>query len=82
MCFLAAGHVGFLAQKGPSARKAKSDLMNAIRSRSIMSERFPFLAAEFIPLKMSVEKYYLVFYQLKDQTAFVDCRQDYGWLLR
>ena len=63
--------------------------MNAIRSLSIMPERFPFLTAEFIPLnkyhKMFVEKYYLILYQIKDQTVFVDyivdCRQDYGWLV-
>jgi plasmid stabilization system protein ParE len=59
------GHVRFLAQKSPTAaRKAKNNLMNAIRSLSIMPERFPFLTAEFIPLnkyhKMFVEKYYLV----------------------
>jgi len=86
-----AGHVCFLAQKSPAAaRKTKNDLMNAIRSLSIMPERFPFLTAEFIPLnkyhKMFVEKYYLVLYQIKDQTVFVDyivdCRQDYGWLVR
>jgi len=86
-----AGHVRFLAQKSPAAaRKVKNDLMNAIRSLSIMPKRFPFLTAEFIPLnkyhKMIVEKYYLVLYQIKDQTVFVDyivdCRQDYGWLVR
>jgi hypothetical protein len=62
--------------------------MDAIRSLAIMPERFPFLTAEFIPLnkyhKMFVKKYYLVLYQIKDQTVYVDyiadCRQDYGWL--
>jgi len=86
-----AGHVRFLAQKSPTAaRRIKNDLMNAIRSLSIMPERFPFLTAEFIPVnkyhKMFVEKYYLILYQIKDQTVFVDyivdCRQDYGWLVR
>ena len=85
------GHVRFLAQKSPAAaRKAKNDLMNAIQSLSTMPERFPFFSAEFIPLnkyhKMLVEKYYLVLYQIKDQTVFVDyivdCRQDYRWLVR
>ena len=84
------GHVRFLAQKSPAAaRKAKNDLMNAIRSLSIMPERFPFLTAEFIPPnkyhKMFVEKWYLILYQIKDQTVYVDyivdCRQDYEWLL-
>jgi plasmid stabilization system protein ParE len=86
-----AGHIRLLAQKSPSsARKVKNELLNAIRSLSIVPERYPFLTAEFIPLnkyhKMFVEKYYLVLYQVKDQTVYVDhivdCRQDYSWLVR
>ncbi|MHB1255730.1 MAG: type II toxin-antitoxin system RelE/ParE family toxin [Dethiobacteraceae bacterium] len=85
-----AGHVRFLAQKSPTAaRRTKNELMDAIRSLSTMSERFPFLNAEFIPLnkyhKMFVDKWYLIMYQIKDQTVYVDyivdCRQDYGWLV-
>ena len=86
-----AGHVWFLGQKSPNtARKVKNELMDAIRSLRQMPERFPFLNAEFIPLnkyhKMFVEKWYLILYQIKDQTVYVDyivdCRQDYGWLVR
>lgn len=86
-----AGNVRFLAQKSPTAaRRTKSELMDAIRSFSTMPERFPFLNAEFIPLnkyhKMFVEKWYLILFQIKDQTVYVDyivdCRQDYGWLVR
>ncbi|MGI6487450.1 MAG: type II toxin-antitoxin system RelE/ParE family toxin [Syntrophomonadaceae bacterium] len=86
-----AGHVRFLAQKSPTtAHKTKNDLMDAIRSLHQMPERFPFLKAEFIPPnkyhKMFVEKWYLILYQVKDQTVYVDyivdCRQDYGWLVR
>lgn len=86
-----AGHVRFPAQKSPdAARRTKNELMNAIRSLSTMPERFPFLNAEFIPLnkyhKIFVEKWYLILYQIKDQTVYVDyivdCRQDYGWLIR
>jgi len=86
-----AGHVRFLAQKSPTAaRKVKNDLMDAIHSLHLMPERFPFLNTEFIPLnkyhKMFVEKRYLILYQIKDQTVYVDyildCRQDYGWLVR
>lgn len=85
------GHVRFLAQKSPAAaRKAKNDLMAAIRSLHQMPKRFPFLSAEFIPPnkyhKMFVEKWYLVLDQIKDQTVYVDyivdCRQDYRWLVR
>ncbi|WP_206811522.1 type II toxin-antitoxin system RelE/ParE family toxin [Paradesulfitobacterium ferrireducens] len=84
------GHVRFLAQKSPiTARKIKNDLMDAIRSLNQMQERFPFLEAEFIPPnkyhKMFIEKWYLILYQIKDQTVYVDyivdCRQDYGWLV-
>lgn len=86
-----AGHVRFLAQKSPTAaRRTKNELMDAIRSLSTMPERFPFLNTEFIPLnkyhKMFVEKWYLILYQIKDQTVYVDyivdCRQDYGWLVK
>jgi len=85
-----AGHVLFLAHKSPAAaRKAKNDLVDAIRSLSIMPERFPFLTAEFLPPnkyhKTFVEKHYLILYQIKDQTVFVDyivdCRQDFEWLV-
>lgn len=85
-----AGHVQFLAQKSPSsARKVKNGLVNAFSSLYQMPERYPFLNAEFIPsnkyYKMFVEKY-LILYQIKDQTVYVDyivdCRQDYGWLIR
>jgi len=86
-----AGHVQFLAQKSPAAaRRTKNELINAIRSLSAMPERVPFLNAQFIPLnkyhKMLVEKRYLILYQIKDQTVYVDyivdCRQDYGWLVK
>lgn len=86
-----AGHVRFLAEKNPeSARRTKNELMGAIRSLAQLPDRFPFLMAEFVPPnkyhKMFVEKWYLVLYQIKDQTVYVDyivdCRQDYGWLVR
>ncbi|KKM10887.1 plasmid stabilization protein [Clostridiales bacterium PH28_bin88] len=86
-----ASHVRFMAQKSPSAaRVVKNKLMDAIRSLKVMPERFPFLEAEFIPPnkyhKMLVEKWYLILYQIKDQRVYVDyivdCRQDYGWLIR
>lgn len=86
-----AGHIRFLAGKNPSAaRKVKNDLMDAIRSLNKMPERFLFLEANFIPpnkyYKMFVEKWYLILYQIKNQTVYVDyivdCRQDYGWLVR
>lgn len=85
-----ADHVRSLAQKNPpAARRTKNELMDAIRSLSSMPMRHPFLNAEFIPLnkyhKMFVEKWYLILYQVKDQTVYVDYivdgRQDYRWLI-
>lgn len=86
-----AGHVRFLALKSPeAARRTKNELMTVIRSLAAMPELFPFLNAEFMPLnkyhKIFVEKWYLILYQIKDQTVYVDyivdCRQDYRWLIR
>lgn len=86
-----AEHVRFLAQKSPvAARRTKNELIDAIRSLSTMPERCPFVNAEFIPFnkfhRIFVEKWYLILYQVKDQTVYVDyivdCRQDYGWLIK
>jgi plasmid stabilization system protein ParE len=86
-----AGHIRFLAEKSPpAARKKKSEIMDAIRSLGTMPERFPFLSAEPLPPnkyhKMFTENWYLILYQIKDQTVYVDfvvdCRQDYGWLIK
>lgn len=86
-----ANHVRFMVQKSPSAaRKVKNELIDSIRSLHHIPERFPFLEADFIPPnkyhKMFIEKWYLIVYQIKDQTVYVeyivDCRQDYGWLMR
>ncbi|HHY05586.1 MAG TPA: type II toxin-antitoxin system RelE/ParE family toxin [Clostridia bacterium] len=86
-----ASHVHFLAQKSPTAaRKVKNNLMEAIHSLHQMPEHFPFFDAEFIPFnkyhKMFVAKWYLILYQIKEQTVYVDyivdCRQDYRWLVR
>jgi len=84
-------HIKFLAQVNPSAaRKTKTELLAAIRSLANMPERFPFFEDEFVPRnkyrKMFVEKWYLVLYQIRDNTVcvdyIVDCRQDYSWLVR
>ena len=84
-------HVKYLAQISPSvARKTKAILLAAIRSLEHMPERFPFFEDEYVPRnkyrKMFVENWYLVLYQIRDKTVFVDyivdCRQDYSWLIR
>ena len=84
-------HIKFVAKVSPTAaRETKSRILAAIRSLSKMPERFPFFDEDYIPRgkyhKMYVENWYLVLYQIKDQTVhvdyIVDCRQDYGWLIR
>ena len=54
-----------------------------------MPERFPFFENEYIPKnkyhKMFIEKWYIVLYQIKDNTVYVeyilDYRQNLDWLL-
>ena len=73
-----------------AARILKKDLVAEISSWKLFPERTPFLEGEFIPLnkyhKLVVRKNYLVIYQIKDDTVWVDyvidCRQDYQWLVR
>lgn len=84
-------HVRFLAQiSKPAAQKLRKRLIEEIRSLEEMPFRYPFLnEANITPNKyhrLYVEQNYLVLYQIRDDTAFVDwimdCRQDYQWLLR
>ena len=84
-------HVKFLAQVSPNAaRDVKIRILAAIRSLVDMPERFSFLDEDFVPRgkyhKLFVDNWYLILYQIQDQTVYVDyivdCRQDYGWLIR
>jgi plasmid stabilization system protein ParE len=84
-------HIKFVSQVSlPAARDTKARLMTAIRSLSDMPERFPFLDGDFVPRgkyhRMFAENRYLLLYQIKDRTVYVDyildCRQDYSWLVR
>lgn len=84
-------HIRFLAQVDKStAAKKKKQIMDAMRSLSELPQRFPFFEDEYIPHnkyhKMFIEKWYLVLYQIKDDTVeidyILDCRQDYDWLIR
>lgn len=78
-------HIWFLAKVSRSgARKTKAGIIKALKSLSMMPDRYPFVQADFIPgnkyRKMLVEKRYLVLYQIIEKTVFVelilDCRQD------
>jgi plasmid stabilization system protein ParE len=84
-------HIRFLAQiNKPAAAKLKARLIEEIRSLQELPQRYPFFHGNYIPAnkyhKLYVENCYLVLYQIKDDTVYVDwivdCRQDYRWLLR
>jgi len=73
-----------------AARKSKQIIIEGISSLGIMPTRFPFLNELYIPPnkyhKMYIENWYLVLFQIKDNIVYVehivDCRQDYGWLIK
>lgn len=83
-------HIHFMAQISKEAAAAKKkEIMTAMRSLSQMPQRFPFFEGMYITQnkyhKMFIEKWYLVLYQIKDDTVYVDyildCRKDYSWLV-
>lgn len=83
--------VMFLADKDiAAAQRLRKRLIDGIRSLASMPERYPFFNEPYIPAnkyhKMFLEPYYLILYQIRDQTVFVDYvidgRQDYQWLVR
>ena len=85
-----ASHLRFLAQVNQDAAAAKkAELMEGMRSLEHMPQRFPFFQEAYIPTnryhKMFVAKWYLILYQIQDDTVFIDyildCRQDYSWLI-
>ena len=84
-------HLRFLAQVDrQAAERLKKRFLEEFRSLERMPQRYPFFDAEFIPPnryhKLFVENSFLVLYQVRDDTVYVDwivdCRQDYSWLLK
>lgn len=84
-------HIRFMAQVSKEAAAAKKkEIMTAMRSLTQMPQRFPFFEGSYItPNKyhrMFIEKWYLVLYQIQDDTVYVeyilDCGKEYGWLIR
>ncbi len=84
-------HIRFLAQVNkPAAVNLKNRLVAEIRSLQDMPQRYPFFNENYIPAnkyhRLYAENCYLVLYQIKDDTVYVDwivdCRQDYQWLLK
>ncbi len=83
-------HMRFMAQVNKEAAAAKKkEIMTAMRSLSQMPQRFPFFEEMYITPnkyhKMFIEKWYLILYQIQDNTVYVeyilDCRKDYSWLI-
>lgn len=84
-------HIRFIAQVNKeTAAVKKKEIMTAMRSLCQMPQRFPYFEELYITPnkyhKIFIEKWYLVLYQIQDDTVFVeyilDCRKDYGWLIR
>ena len=74
-------HIRFMAQVNKEvAKMKKKELLEAIRSLSYMPQRFPFFEETFFT------NWYLILYQIQDDTVYVDyildCRKDYGWLIK
>lgn len=83
-------HSRFLAQVSEKAAiKLISEFNEKAKSLEELPERNPWLSDPYIPAgkyrKLLMGKWYLIIYQVKCDTVFVDyvvdCRQDYGWLL-
>ena len=84
-------HIDFLAQLNVDAAvNLKNAFLKALRSLETMPLRFPVLESEYIKFgkyrKKKKKKRYLVIYQIKENTVYVDyivdCRANFGWLLR
>ena len=84
-------HAAFLAQASPAAAERLTvEFEKAAKSLEQMPQRCPWLKGEYIPKNayrfILFEKRYMLIFQIVDNTVYadyvVDCRQDYGWLVR
>ncbi len=84
-------HIRFMAQVNKkSAIEKKKQILTALRSLEQLPSHFPFFDEMYIPPnkyhKMFIKKNYIVLFQIQDNTVYVDyiidCRTDYGWLIR
>lgn len=78
-------HVRFLALVNKNTAKVKKkEIIAAIRSLSEMPQRYPFFSQQYVTPnkyhKMYIANWYLVLYQIRDDTVYVDyildCRKD------
>lgn len=84
-------HIRFVAKVNKKAAiSKKNEIIRAMKSLENMPQRFSFLEGAYIPPnkyhKMFVENWYLILYQIQDDTVYIDyvldCRKDYEWLIR
>lgn len=84
-------HAAFLARVSPdAAERLIAAFEEAAKSLEKMPFRCPWFISDYIPANkyryLTFEKRYLMIYQVRDNTVYVDyvldCRQDYTWLLR
>lgn len=87
---LLVSHASFLANVSPeAAERLIQSFEKAAHSLESMPTRCPWLRGRYIPNNtyryLVFEKRYMLLYQIKDHTVYVDyvldCRQDYQWLL-
>ena len=84
-------HAAFLAKVSPNAaEKLVEDFQATASSLQNMPGRCPWFSGAYIPKHqyryIVFSKRYMLIYQIVDKTVYVDycldCRQDYGWLLK
>ncbi len=84
-------HAAFLAQASPeAAERLTVEFGKTANSLEMMPQRCPWLAGDYIPKNayrfILFEKRYMLIFQIMDDAVYVvyvvDCRQDYGWLIR
>ena len=85
-----ASHIRFMTKVNKDVAKDMKKIMDAMRSLNQMPQRFPFFNEPYITpnkyRKIFVKKWYIVLYQIKDDTVYVDyiidCHQNYDWLMK
>ena len=86
-----AEHIAFVSNVNKSSAKIlKKRIMKTLQSLSDMPRRCPYLNGEVIEKdyyrKMPLEGKYVAVYHIENTSVHIDyvldCRQDYGWLLK
>ncbi|MCL2366614.1 MAG: type II toxin-antitoxin system RelE/ParE family toxin [Oscillospiraceae bacterium] len=73
-----------------AATKLVDDFLESSKSLELMPERCPWLTHDAIPFqkyrKIFIGDYHMALFQVQGNkvyiNAVIDCRQDYGWLLK